>query len=395
MVTAWSKWRAASTTRRWWLAVAAASAVVVRTGGAAAQPIPGIDVHWAAPGTCPGAADVQARVRRLLGAEAPSSPRRERIAVDGTVARANGRYRLTLHVSNLSDTRAAGQPAGVTRVFDSESCESLAGAAAVTLVLLARGNPHWDERATSPSGAPAPPASGSASVAASAPPAAAATERPSGPSPPQALTPQAPPPAPAPPSPAPPAPQAPAREAPAATADGRGGARWSAVLRGPLLAVDEGVLPSWAAGVGVGAGLRVNGFEAALTAVLWLPQTDGEGGAGIYQGSYARRTGELAGCYEWPWAGLELGPCVTLALEDVTASGMGADLVGGPGHIAWMTVGLAARARWSPWPWGAVFVRPRLAFNTSRPTFTIDGFGSLYQTPLVTVGLDLGFEWIL
>jgi hypothetical protein len=373
VVTISSKWRAASTSRRLGLAVVA-STVTAWTASGRAQPIPGIDVHWAAPPACSGVDDLRARVHRLLGAEPAASPRNDRLVVDCTVVWVSGRYRLSLNV------RKSEEFAGATRVFDSESCESLAGAAAVTLALLARGNPRWDEAAPSPSS--------SSPVSSAAPPTstavAPATERESPATTPRKKT--APPTKTIPPGEDDPHP---------AGANGPTQTRWSAVLRGPVLAVDEGVLPSWAFGLGVGAGARVNRFEVSLTGVLWLPQSDGAADVGPYAGRYERRSGELSSCYEWPLGKLELGPCVTVAIEDVTATGTGPNVVGRQGHIGWMTVGLAARARWSPRPWTALFIRPSVAVDTSRPTFAIDQVGSLYQTKLVAVGMDLGCEWIL
>jgi len=171
--------------------------------------------------------------------------------------------------------------------------------------------------------------------------------------------------------------------------------RWFGVLGGPFFVADEGVLPSWALGVGLGVGARVNRFEALLRGVLFLPQTDVAANASSYAGRYERRSGEVSACYEWPLGPMGISPCATLGLEDVTASATGPYLVGGPGHKAWLTAGLAATARWSPRPWTALFVRPNVSLSTSRPTFVIDAVGSLYQVALVTVGLDIGCEWIL
>jgi hypothetical protein len=359
VVMIFAKWLAASTSLRWRLA--AASAVMTWTGAGGAQPVPGLDVHWVAPATCPGAEDLEARVRRLLGAEPPAPGRKDLLVVDGTVVRMSGRYRLSLNV------RKRGEIAGATRAFESESCESLAGAAAVTLALLARDKPRSDE-ATSLQSAP----SASSQGPGAAPAASGSSTAASAPSPTPAPT-----------------------EAHPLGKNGLAERRWSAVLGGPLLVVDEGVLPSWSFGLGLAAGVRVNRFEALWTGVLWLQQSAPGVNSGAYAGSYVRRSGELSSCYAWPLGRLELGPCLTVALEDVTANGTGPNVVGRPGHIAWMTVGLAARARWSPLRWTALFVRPRLAFNTSRPTFTIDAVGTLYQTPIAAVGIDLGSEWIL
>jgi hypothetical protein len=168
--------------------------------------------------------------------------------------------------------------------------------------------------------------------------------------------------------------------------------RWAAVLGGPFLSMDEGVLPSWTYGLGLGVGVRFRRFKALLAGALWLPQTTN---ANSYQASYMRRTGEVLACNEWAAGAFELGPCVALALEDVTARGTGQYVTPHSAEAIWLTVGLGASARWSPRPWTSLFVRPRLAFSTTRPTFEIDGVGPLHQVPPVTVGVDIGCEWFL
>jgi hypothetical protein len=153
------------------------------------------------------------------------------------------------------------------------------------------------------------------------------------------------------------------------------------------------MLPSAAYGFGAAVGVRANRVRLMLTGLLWVPQ-DGSG-AGPYTSSYDRRSGELSACYGWPIGQFDFGPCATLTLEDVSAHGTGPEIVGADGHATWLTIGVAARAGWSIQRWAQVFLRPRLALTTSRPTFAIDGVGSLYQVPLVSAGVDLGCEWIL
>lgn len=380
---------------------------------AAAQPVPGVEVRWVAPAGCPQVADVQARLHRLLGAGATSTGG-QRLVADATVAQASGRFRLSLRV------RKSGEE-GETRVFDSDSCESLAGAAAVTLALLVHGAPRARGAlgasspvaappATSPGSSPSTlPASLPAMVPGSSPSTSASSASAASASPEAATSPRAaaaspfstapPPSAPSPTVAERPSSQtldpAAAREAPADAVSHPAKRRWSLVLGGPLMIVDEGVLPSWALGTGLGIGIRVDRFETLVTGALWLTQNDGTTSTNFYGVRYTRRSGEWSSCYEWGTGAFELGPCITASLEDVVAQGTGPGVVGGPAGIPWITVGLGARARWSPRRWTAVFVRPTLVFNTSRPRFAIDALGSLYQVPLAAVGINVGCEWIL
>jgi hypothetical protein len=391
---------------------AAGSVVVAWSATGEAQPIAGVDVRWVAPARCPGPDDVQARVRRLLGPRAQQATRQEPLVAEATVVTVDGRYRLTLTVRTV---RQGDEPSGVTRTFESASCESLAGAAAVTLALLARGEARPDGATARPSpGSPAPtapsttasPAAGAeGATPAGAPPAAAPEASPSPTSPP-ATSPSPPsPPATSPPaaSPAPTAPPAtapsdvvanPETSVPLSSTTPAPSARRSSsvVLEAPLLAVDAGVLPSWAYGLGIGVGVRVNQFRVRMAGFLWLSQSGTS--AARDEATYHRRTGELSGCYSWSGGAFEVGPCLAVALEDVSAGGTGPDVVSGSGHVSWLTVGVAARAGWSMRRWATLFLAPRVTLTTSRPTFAIDGVGPLYQVPRVAGGAEVGCEWI-
>jgi hypothetical protein len=348
-----------------WIAVALGTAILIGARRVDAEALPGVSVRWSAPSACPTADELEARVHRLLPVDPAAAPATDRLIADGTVEVVNGHYRLKLSV------RRNGQPAGVTRVFESETCESLAGAAAVTLALLAGGTSRADAAPPSASQSASPP---SQSRAASAP----AKNAPPAPVPSEAL------------ASTPPAARATHAESPNRPPDRR---RVTAYLEGPVLAVDEGMLPSLGSGIGVGGGVRIRGLRVLLTGRLWLPQDSTA--RSVYAATYERRSGALSGCYGWALGPFDVGPCVALALEDVSASGAGPQVVGDPGHATWVTVGLGARAGWSWSRWAALFLRPSLTFNTSRPTFAIDGVGPLYQVPLATFGVDLGCEWIL
>jgi hypothetical protein len=134
--------------RRLTLATLAGTAFAVR---AEAQPVAGVEVRWVAPAACPGADDVRARVRRLLGTDTVEASPDDRLIAEGTVVAIGRRYRLSLTV------RPENGPASAARVFDSESCENLAGAAAVTLALLARAGTRTEGAYPPPSlGTPHP-----------------------------------------------------------------------------------------------------------------------------------------------------------------------------------------------------------------------------------------------
>lgn len=171
------------------------------------------------------------------------------------------------------------------------------------------------------------------------------------------------------------------------------------VFQVPILAFDEGTVPSASYGLGLGVGFRAQGFEIRVAGRLWLPQPDPDE-FGSFGATYKRASGEVSGCYGWNVARFALGPCLNIGLEYVTARGSGPaqappDFGTWSASAAWATVGVAAQASWSPLRRTALFIRPSLALNTSRPTFTINEASSLYRVPLAAVGIDLGCEWIL
>jgi hypothetical protein len=376
--------------RRFWLVAVAASVASFGARPARAQPLAGIELHWVASPGCPGSDDVQARARRLLGTEPPGISANDPLLVEGTVVASNGRYRLRLTV------RREGESARETRVLESGSCESLAGAAALTLALLARGETRLGEGAE-PTRPRAAASSGPASNG--TPP---ARESPGAPTSSGASASSGPPAKGTPPTGESPAGSVASSSSPAPFANdeahdegprGSPAAGWSMALQVPLLTVDEGLLPSWSYGVGVGAGVRVYRVRLMLAGILQLPQNDSS--VSPYEARFQRRTGELSGCYAWPYGPFEVGPCLKMALEDVRADGSGPEVVSQSGHQTWLTLGVAARAAWAFGGWAALFLRPSLTFTTSRPTFAIDGVGPLYQVPLASAGIEIGWEWIL
>jgi hypothetical protein len=336
-----------------------------------------VEVRWVAPGSCPGPDVVRTRVRRLLGSKASEPSPEERWIAEGTVVETRGHYRLSLAV------RKASESPGVTRVFESGSCESLAGAAAVSIALLARADMRSPETGSSmsPGSAGSPPAPPSPAPGTSSHPAPEAAPAPS----PATKASAAPPPGPA---PGPPTPTAAAEDhAPP------GARRWTPFLQAPLLAVEAGVLPSWSYGIGVGAGIRVDRIQVMLAGVQWLSQSGTE--AAPYGATYDRRSAEVSACYSWQKGPFQVGPCLALALEDASGSGSGPGVVGGPGHVDWLALGAAARGQWSILDWAVLFLRPGVTFATSRPRFAIDGVGSLHQVPLAAPAVEVGSEWIL
>lgn len=87
-----------------------------------------LELDWEAPPECPQAATVRQKLDALLG---EAAAKKGGLRADAHIARVNGRYRLLLTVHDEKGAR--------DRTIDAEACDDLAGAAAVMLGLLLRG----------------------------------------------------------------------------------------------------------------------------------------------------------------------------------------------------------------------------------------------------------------
>jgi hypothetical protein len=369
-----------------------AGAALTWTGVGRGQPVPGIHLRWSAPPRCPSAANVRERIRHLLGAVAESHL--EHIVADADVVEVGGRYQLTLNL------RSNGSPLGNGRSFESESCDSLAGAAAVTVAMLVRSDSPASAASSSTTGGPAPgrsaePNASASSTAPTAPAANAASPRsvreaesaaqgptPGTSSPPQSAPPQADA------TLARTGPDAVTATAPSRQQEGS----WHPLIHAPVLGIDGGVLPSWSYGFGAGLGVRRGLFDVALDGRFALPQS---ATLGDYTSRFDRRGATVTGCYEWRSGPIGLAPCFSLSFDDVTARGDGPYVTSSSDDVAWVSAGLAMRVRWSLGAHAALFVSPGLVLAASRPTFVINGFGQVYQVPLAAFATSFGCEWIL
>ena len=369
-----------------------AGAAVTWTAVGWGQPVPGIDLRWSAPARCPSAANVRERIRHLLGGVAESHS--EHIVADVDVVEVGGRYQLTLNL------RSNGSRLGKSRSLESESCDSLAGAAAVTVAMLVRSDSPASTASSSTPGGPTAPRSAEphAAASSSAPTASAAnaasprSEReaasaPQGPtsgtsSPPQSAPPHADV------TVARTAPDAVTATAPSRQQEGS----WHPLIHAPVLGIDGSVLPSWSYGFGVGLGIRRGLFDIVLDGRFSLPQS---ASLGDYASSFDRRGATVTGCYEWRSGPIGVAPCFSLLVDDVTARGAGPYVTSSSDDVAWVSAGLAIRARWSLGAHAALFVSPGLVLAASRPTFVINGFGQVYQVPLTAFATSFGCEWIL
>lgn len=350
-----------------------------------------LELDWQAPAGCPQAGSVRARVRALLGDAAQEMAR---LHAAGRVERVERGYRLTLSVHEAGAARE--------RVIESTSCSDLAGAAAVALGLWLRREPGsardasapssgatsssgatptgssssgaaTSSNGTTPTGAASAPTSSSGASASekSARDATSSRERDQ---PPTAM-----------PS------ESPASEPPAGPSSPR---QWRAFVRAPLGALDLGRLPSASLGWGADLGIRSGdwrwggGARIFKNQTLWSRQFP-EIGAEV-----ERFTAEVRACRRWLGARLELSPCVALAVDRSTISGVGPNVAARAERTTSFAFGAGGSAHLHATQWLALVGSATLSFESARPRLSIAGLDELRQLGPVVVGFTLASEWI-
>ena len=342
-----------------------------------------VDLAWSAPHGCPSAADVQARIRKLLPAPgASASPTATALAAEATITRKqSGGLQLKLVIR-------AGDLTG-ERVITGRSCEDLAGAAAVNLALLL-----GSREPLSPADVGAPlGASGSAEGEAT---------------PPGAVGPAAPEPGSK--SEATPTDQLPAKEgqptrdaSPSARAqpdqptagDASSARTWRGLLDLPLASLELGPLSQPSLGGALAAGLWLDRWRILAEGTLWLRQklsvtTPLPAGANV-----DRIAATLRMCRTYPFGRFELAPCLHLSLQHVSARGTGPHIEPRTEASTWVAPGVGVQARFQLTSWLGLLGSADAAIESARPRIAVEGVGRVGQLGPAALKIALGLEWIL
>lgn len=377
----------------WRAAVVCCSLVSTVTRLAVAQPRATLDLIWDAPPACPQENAVRKRVLAIAG---PASRRVVRLQAEGKITRIDRHYRLRLSVR---DGAVVGD-----RTIESESCEDLAGAAAVALGLLLHSEApltsselsgHTDQGDTSAGDASAT-SEGAASAGGDSPdrergneaagrsntddsakrePEAArasadrAPGRASGAAPSDV------------------SPKSPAR--PDASPRPRG-----AVLLAPRGVVELGPLPGASWGVGAAGGVHTRGWGLMVRGEWWSSQSVAAEALQGYAASVERMSGAVSVCRDVLDSDLQVSPCLTLALERLSASGTGPHVAPMVQRSIWISPGLSVIAGWRVLDALALTVEVGGRLELSRPRIVIEGIGNIYQMPPFAFSAALGPELI-
>jgi hypothetical protein len=319
----------------------------------AAQPTARMALTWNAPPGCPTTENVQARVDALLGGEASASSVAD-VRASGQVERVDSGFRLLLSMG------VGATPS--SRVIEARTCDELAGAAAIAIALLARST-LGGASDSSPSESSAS-ASSASDRHENAPPA---------------------------PAPAPNPDAASTKHDPSAEASS-GGLRL--VLDAPIGVAGWGSLPSAGLGLAAGVGIRWKALRATATAELWQAQTAHLSG---FDTHFALQSGRAQACLAQVAHGVELAPCLGVAVQRLAGNGVGSDVFSAKSHTDLWVSGVGGLFVSVPTPGFAhlrFFGEAMVLVSPLRPRFIIDQLGPVHEPALAAPQLDLGCEWI-
>lgn len=353
---------------------------LLATAPAMAEPQPSIDMRWQAPPGCPQESDVRDRIQTLLGAGRHDS----HLRAEGTITRIDRRFRLDLvvRVRDLVGTRS----------IESNSCEDLAGAAAVELGLLI----HSAEAALGPSRSGTqsptlPPVRGaepssSRSDATDAHPSQGTND-------------------------ASPAARAPngaksesktevvsaAKEPPTEVESQR---PRHALVQVPVLELGVGPLPQSTRGIGLSLGVEWQNWQLQLKGISWQRQSVPAPGFPGYGADVDRIGAAFWGCRELRSSWFGLSPCLTVGLERVSARGNGRNIAQSTQHAFGMTVGAGAQGRVYLARWIRLLMAVGGQIELSRPQISIGGEEPAYQIAVYEFApaallVAVGLEWSL
>jgi hypothetical protein len=345
-----------------------------------AEPQPSIDIRWQAPPGCPQESDVRDRIQTLLGA----GRRDSQLRAEGTITRIDRRFRLDLvvRVRDLVGTRS----------IESNSCEDLAGAAAVELGLLI----HSAEAALAPSrpgtqpptlppvrgsepsssrsdGTDAQPAQGTSDVS--------PAERASNGAKSESKTEV----------------ESEAREQPTQVEARRA---WHALVQAPVLELGLGPLPRPARGIGLSLGFEYANWQLQLQAISWQRQSVPAPGFPGYGADVDRIGATFWGCREFRSSWFGLSPCLTVGIERVSVRGNGRNIASSTQHAIGMIAGAGAQGRLHLASWIRLLMavggqiqlyRPQISIGGEEPEYQF----AVYQFAPAAVSFAVGLEWIL
>lgn len=362
----WTTFRSVPRDRRAWgrsrLAQLVGVCAVLYPARAFAQAPTPIELTWNVPENCPPASTVLSRIREIAG---PSGATGAPLRAEATVTRQGERaFRMRLAIRS-GDLAAE-------RVIDGKSCKDLAGAAAVTLALLLSSEEPLSERDLAGDDPASAVSQDSAPVPEKPPPSAQ-----SQPAPAPAIQPEI-------------------EDRPESGARGEVAERAThALLVVPLVAVSVGPTSQVSRGLGIAAGVSVDGWRFLADGKLWAAQrstltTDGD----EYGVDFNRFSVSARGCRRL-WTGrFDVAPCVLMSVQHLAVRGDGPNLVPKTDTATWLSAGVGVQAHLLVASWFALLLGLDAELQFSRPEIELRGVGFVGRLAPAAATLSAGSEWI-
>jgi hypothetical protein len=150
--------------------------------------------------------------------------------------------------------------------------------------------------------------------------------------------------------------------------------------------------PAW--GVGVHGGVAFGAFSARVAAALWPGQHTVYGPMPAFGGDFVLASGGLLGCYALRYGRVEPAFCAGIELGAMHAAGTGVTTPTAHWVFEAAQVDQIAATFWLVGPVG-LRVAAGVAVPLVRPTFVLDGIGTIYtQAPVAaraSAGVELSF----
>lgn len=168
------------------------------------------------------------------------------------------------------------------------------------------------------------------------------------------------------------------------------------LVRLPAATIGWGPVPGLNVGITAAVGLQLERWRFLAGATFWLAEHATKSVASQqYGGDIHRVTGQLHVCRAAVASGaLELAPCAGLYAHHLWARGTGAHIATRTATATWLAVALGAQARLHATPWLAVVVGVGGEVETSRPRLSLEDVGRVEQLLPVAATMTVGTEWM-
>ncbi|MEO6601578.1 MAG: hypothetical protein ABIQ16_17010 [Polyangiaceae bacterium] len=182
--------------------------------------------------------------------------------------------------------------------------------------------------------------------------------------------------------------------------------RWHVLLQLPQAALGVGPLREPSLGGAISGGLGLDRWRFLARGTVWLPQhvsaTSDQGGESFgftgtqtYGADIRRTTGSLLACRALWLSRFEVAPCLKVSLEHLSARGTGTHIAARTDGATWLAGGLGLHARAFLAPWLSFVLGIEGELESSTPQLSLAGVRN-FEKQLPAAGtVTVGAEWIL